>query len=166
MKNPSPLFLSLVAAAALLSACGGGNSDDPLPVAMSASLGVSNATQAALNGTYASSNVSLTRVDLTQPVGSATVCTFKFSGLQQAGTTRLMSGDLRYLPFSGDLRTTFVTIDGVEWQLTGSSGAFVDRPNNRVTFNNTVLTGANGQNGTIALSGALPMLGNRPEGGC
>lgn len=163
MKNPSPLLLSLVAAAALLSACGGGNDDDPLPQPIPASLGVSNASLAAFNGTYASSNVSLTRVDLVSPVNADNVCTFKFSGLQQAGSPRLMSGDLRYVPFSNNVRTTFITIDGAEWQMSGSTNAFVDRANNRVTFNGSVFTGTNGQNGTITLTGNVPMLGTRPE---
>lgn len=166
MRLPIPLILSLAASSALLAACGGGNDEDPAVRPIPASVAVSNATNTAFNGTYASSNISLTRVDNVAPVGSDTVCTFKFSGLQQQGSSRLMSGDIRYLPFTNNLRTTFITIEGAEWQMSGTQGATVDRANNRIVFQNSVLTGSNGQNGTITLTGNVPMLGDRPQDGC
>jgi hypothetical protein len=166
MTHFRPLLAALPLCA-LLAACGGGNDETPAPTTVSGSLAVSNATTAGYNGTYASSNVSLTRVDWTSPVGGQTVCTFKFSGLQQQGSTRLLSGDIRYVPFQPVLRTSFITIDGVEWQMTGSTNASVDRTNNRVQFAGAVFTGSNGQNGTITLTGDVPMLGDRPSAdGC
>ena len=157
------LPIALVASAALLAACGGGGNDDsPAPTAQSATATVSVATVTALNGIYSTGQVSLTGVEKTDPLNAGMVCSFRFAGLQQAGSSRLMSGDIRYDPLSANLRTTFVTIDTVEYVLSGSAGAAVDRANNRVVYTNAVFTGSNSTGGALTLNATIPMRSPRP----
>ena len=60
---------SLLLVTALLAACGGG-SDDPAPTTVNASVTVGAATPLALNGIYATSNLSLSSV---RRIPSATI---------------------------------------------------------------------------------------------
>ena len=166
MKNiplSRPLALVLAPSAGLLAACGGGNDETPTPTPISASVGVTNATFLAFNGGYATSNISLTGVERAETLSVGTVCAFRFSGVQQAGSTRLMSGDVRYNTNSNQLRTTFITIDGVEFVLNGTAGAVVNLAANRVEFTGAVFTGSGGSNGTITLTGPIPMRSPRPN---
>jgi len=164
----SKTLLTAVASAALLSACGGGDdgpADDPGPTALSASVTVSNATDGSLNGVYATSTIALSDVTKFNPIGGEPeTCRFRFSGLRQAGTTRLMDGDIRYIPGNPELRVTFVAINGTEFRLQGTTGASVDRANNEIDYNGAVLTSTQGTGATIQLTGSIPMLGGRPEG--
>jgi hypothetical protein len=156
------LALSVLA----LAACGGGDDDnEPAPTALSAGMTVSSASDAVLNGGYSSTNVSLNEVEKVNPIGGEPeTCRFRFSGLQQAGTTRLMDGDIRYIPGTSDLRATFVSINGVEFRLQGTNNAAVDRVNGRVVYNGAQMTSTQGSGGVIIVTGTIPMLGGRPEG--
>jgi hypothetical protein len=172
MRNLTSSILVLSVSAALLSACGGGDEGiivderDPEPSGRSATLTVTAAGDAALNGIYTSSNVNLNNVTKVNPIGSdPETCRFKFSGPQNATTSRIMGGDVRYIPGTETLQTTFVAINGVEFRLIGTTGARVDRAGNEIDYTGAVLTSTQGTGQTITLSGSIPMLENRP-GGC
>ena len=163
--------VAAVALAALLTACGGGDEgvivdeDEPGPSGMAATMTVTAAGDTALNGVYSSSNVLTNTVTKVNPIGGdPETCRFRFSGLMQAGSTRQMDGDIRYIPGNPEVRTTFISISTVEFVLQGSVGASVDRANNRVNYSGAVLTSTQGTGRTITLTGSIPMRGNRPEG--
>lgn len=166
------LATPLVAVAALLTACGGGDEGvvvdehEPKPTNLSASVTVTAASDVALNGLYSTDSIALNNVTKVNPIGGdPETCRFKFSGLRQQGTQRLMDGgDIRYIPGSSEVRVTFLRINTVEFALHGTAGASVDRPNNRIVYTNAVLTSTAGTGQTITLTGAIPMLGFRPEG--
>lgn len=164
----SVLTLSLVA---LLAGCGGSDEGiivddrDPTASGLSASLTVTSASNVALNGLYSTDNVFLNNVTKVNPIGGdPETCRFRFSNLQQQGSTRSLKGDVRYIPGTDDLRTTFIDIDTIGFVLEGTTGARVDRANNRVVFAGAVLTSTQGTGQTITLNGAVPMRGDRPEG--
>jgi hypothetical protein len=171
MSHPLRSILSVLSVSVLLAACGGGDEgaivdeSNPSPTALSASVTVAASTNAALNGVYSTNTVSLNNVTKVNPIGGdPETCRFRFSGLRQAGTTRTMDGDIRYIPGTNDTRTVFVSIDTIEYRLVGTVGASVDRANNRVNFTNAVLGSTQSTGATINLTGSIPMLGNRPEG--
>jgi hypothetical protein len=157
----------------VLSACGGGGDDggdfqnEPRTSGQSASVTVAAAGDAVLNGIYSSTDVALNDVTKFNPIGGdPETCRSRFSGLQQVGSTRKMDGDIRYIPGSTVVRTTFVSIDTVEFRLQGETPTqTVDRANNRVTYTNAVLTSTNGNGRTLTLSGTIPIrAANKPEG--
>lgn len=167
-KLPSLLAVSFTA---FLAACGGGDegafveNKDPTASGLSATMTVSAAVDTPLNGVYSTNNVALNNVTKVNPIGGdPETCRFRFSGLQQQGSTRLMDGDIRYIPGTNQLRTTFVSIDTIEYRLEGTTGASVDRANNRVVYTGAVLTSTQSTGRTITLSGSVPMRGDRPEG--
>lgn len=170
MRSLKYTILAL-SAAALLSACGGSDEGvvveekDPSPSGLSASVTVSAAGSAELNGIYSSNDVALNNVTKVNPIGGdPETCRFRFSGLVQAVGGRQMDGDIRYIPGNTEVRTTFVSINTIEFRLEGSAGAAVDRANNRVVYTGAVLTSTQGTGQTITLNGAIPMRGDRPEG--
>lgn len=148
----------------LLSACGGG-SDDPGPTTYNASLTVTGATDATLNGVYSTGSISLSGVDKINPIGGEPeVCSFRFSGLQQAGNTRMLDGDIRYIPGTNELRVVFMSISGTEFSSRSPAGAAVDRPGDDVDFAAKVLTASSGNGAVITVTGSIPMRTGRPEG--
>jgi len=163
--------------AGLLTACGGGVSlvfgdfDDEFddvfdtrPSGRSASLTVSAASENRFDGTYASADVWLSNV-LRFSRAVPDTCRFRFAGLQQAGTGRLMDGEIRYLPVSGEPRTVFIWIEAFEFRHDGTTGVAVDFANNRVTFSGAVLVST--QSGAqITLAGTVPIRGDAKESGC
>jgi hypothetical protein len=164
----SALALSL---AVLLAACGGDDEGvivderDPSSSGRAASVTVPAASNAVLIGTYATTDIFLNNVTKVNPIGGdPETCRFRFDRLTQQVGARNMNGDIRYIPGSTEVRTTFVAIDTVEFRLQGTTGASVDRANNRIVYTNAVLTSTQGTGQTITLSGAIPMLPNRPEG--
>jgi hypothetical protein len=166
------LATTAVAVSVLLAACGGGDEGiiveqhDPSPSGLAATITASAATDANLNGVYSSTNLNLNNVTKVNPIGGdPETCRFRFNGLMQAGSTRMMDGDVRYIPGNPELRTTVISIAAVEFRLLGSAGAAVDRTNNRVNFTGATFTAtAPGSSATITLTGAIPMRGDRPEG--
>jgi len=168
MRTLRPTLLVLSLSAALLSACGGGDEGvvveekDPEPSGQAATLTVSSASDTALNGVYSTSNINTNNVTKVNPIGSdPETCRFKFDGPTQVGTTRIMGGDIRYLPGTNNLQVAFIAINGVEFTLNGSAGARVDRAGNDIDFTGAVLTGTQG---SITLTGSVPMRPDRPEG--
>ena len=163
-----PLSLLVLGTAGLLAACGGSDSGDPAPTPRGASVVVSGATDTSLNGTYSATTVSLNDVEKFNPIGGEPeTCRFRFSGLQQVGSTRLMDGDIRYIPGTTETRTTFVSINGNEFRLQGTTGAVVDKGSNEIDYNGAVLTSTLdvvGAKPTIVLTGSIPMRTGRPEG--
>ncbi|MDB5897509.1 MAG: hypothetical protein JWP41_1111 [Ramlibacter sp.] len=173
MRLLSTSSLIALSTLALLSACGGGNDggdfqNDPRSSGQSGSVAVvASAPDAVLNGTYGSTDVALNDVVKVNPIGGEPeTCRTRFSGLQQTGGTRKMDGDIRYIPGTNLVRTTFVSIDTVEFRLQGESPAqTIDRAANRVTYTNAVLTSTNGNGRTITLNGTVPVrAANKPEG--
>jgi hypothetical protein len=155
----------------LLSACGGGDDGDfqnePRSSGQSASVVVAAAGDAVLNGTYTSTDVALNDVVKFNPIGGdPETCRSRFSGLAQTGSTRRMDGDIRYIPGTNLVRTTFVSIDTIEFRLQGETPTqTIDRANNRVTYTNAVLTSTNGNGRTLTLNGTIPIrAANKPEG--
>jgi hypothetical protein len=160
----------LAALTLLLSACGGGDEGifvdqkDPAATGLTASVSVTASANATLNGSYSSSNIFLNNVTKVNPIGESETCRFRFSSLVQQGGARTMDGDIRYLPGTNALQQTFVSINAIEFGMPGTTGAIVDKPNNRIVFNGAVLTSTQGTGQSITLTGSIPMLGNRPEG--
>jgi len=162
---------SALAVAALLAGCGGGDEGiiveqhDPSPSGLAATMTVSAAGTATLNGPYTTDNVSLNNVTKVNPIGSdPETCRFRFSNLPQVGGARIMDGDIRYIPGNTQVRTTVVSINTIEFTLAGSTGVAVDRANNRVNYTGAVLTSTQNTGQTITLTGFIPMRGDRPEG--
>ncbi|NML47307.1 hypothetical protein HHL11_26400 [Ramlibacter sp. G-1-2-2] len=170
------LYCSMaVLAASLLTACGGGDEGlfvedkTPTPSGSPASATIAGATaaDAALNGSYATDNLNTNNVTHVEPIsGSDNTCRFKFNSLPQVGNpNRMMDGDIRYVPDSTALSTTFISVDAIEFSLQGSAGATVDKANNQVVYTGAVFTSTQGTGRTITLTATIPMRGNRP-GGC
>lgn len=172
MKGFLPSTIAAAAAAVLLAACGGGGDsdiifedDDPTATTRNATVLVAAASDGSLNGTYSSTGIWLNNVEKVNPIGGdPELCRYRFSGLQQTGTDRVMSGDIRYIPGNTEVRVTFVSINGTEFRLQGSTGAAVDRTNDEVDYTGAVLTSTQGTGATITLTGSIPMRPGRPEG--
>ena len=163
----------VAALALLLTACGGGDEGaiveerDPFASGLSATVNVVAPAATGLSGAYASNNIFLNNVTKVDPIGAPVeTCRFRFSALEQQvpGSTRRMDGDIRYLPGTNALENTVVSINTIEFGFSGTTGATVDRANNRIVYDGAVLTSTQGTGQTITLTGAIPMRGNRPEG--
>lgn len=166
MKLNSCRVLATVAAAGLmLSACGGGDDiddDDLVPTLRPASVVVSNASNPALNGTYSTGSISLTRVVKQNPIGEpAEMCRFRFAGLQGPGGA-IMDGDVRYRPGTFIVDTMFTSISTIEFSIAEGSNTAIDRPNNEVDFIGKVFNP--GTLSSITLTGSIPLPLGRPEG--
>ncbi len=156
-------LLPAVALGLILAGCGGG-SDDPEPTPISATLTVTSATNASLNGVYTTDRVSLAAVEKINPVGGEPeVCSFRFSDLRSPSGA-MMDGDIRYLPGTNALRVIFVSINGLEFVSRDTTNAAVDRNNNEIDLTGKVLTASTGVASNITVTGSMPMRGNRPEG--
>jgi hypothetical protein len=158
--------LSLVA---LLSACGGGGGDfrnEPRASARNGALTVSAGGDANLNGLYTSSDVQLNDVEKFNPIGGEPeTCRTHFAALVQTPGGRVMDGELRYLPGTSLLRSTFISINTIEFKMDNSTGASVDRGNNVINFAGAVLTSTQGSGQSITLTGSVPIRAeNKPEG--
>jgi hypothetical protein len=158
------VFLPAVIVAAVLSACGGGNGGDLVPTPVAATLTVSNATSPSFNGVYTTDAVQLTDVVKVDPIGSQPeVCSFKFSG--PAGPNgQVMSGDIRYIPGTEQLHTTFISIGAFEFRSDDPTNSGAQGTNNRVVFTNKVFNSSTGVASSITLSGIVPLRGGRPQG--
>ena len=160
-----------LAAAVLLAACGGSDEGiivdehEPSATGANATVTIAGATDPSLNGVYSTSNIFLNNVTKVNPIGGdPETCRFRFSGLKQVGSTRTMDGDIRYIPGNAEVRTTVISIDTVEFRLVGSTGAAVDRANDRVNYAGAVLSSTQNTTGTLTLTGGIPIRGDRPEG--
>ena len=166
----------VAALALLLTACGGGGGDDegifvedkdPSASGLSASVAVAAPAASGLSGTYATTNIFLNNVTKVDPIGAPVEqCRFRFSALEQQGASpaRRMDGDIRYLPGTNALDSTDVSINTIGFKMIGTTGATIDRANNRVIFNGAVLNSTQSTGQSITLTGSIPMRGDRPEG--
>ena len=175
MKTFLSRALPALAVATLLAACGGGDEGfiveekAPSPSGIAAAMSVTGASgpDVAFNGAYSTSDIYLNNVTKVNPIGGAPeTCRFKFGNLPQTGNpSRGMTGDIRYVPGSLILNVAFVSIDGNEFSISGTTNTVsVDRPNNRVRFSAAQLTATSGSGRSIVLTGDIPMRGDRPEG--
>ncbi|WP_313314694.1 hypothetical protein [Pulveribacter sp.] len=156
--------LAVTAAALTLTACGGGNDDDPEPSERTGVLTVTSATAPGFDGVYGDGNVNLTDVDKKNPVGSyPEVCTFKFDGINRVAGSGQASGDVRYRPDSAVVYEAFISFMGSEFGASDWGDVQVVRSTDRIRLVNKVLE--NDQGVRITVSGVIPMRGNRP-GGC
>jgi hypothetical protein len=170
MRTAYPSFaaLSLVT---LLAACGGGGGggdfqNDPRSSGRSGALTASAASDANLNGLYASSDVLLNDVEKFNPIGGdPETCRTHFSNLQQAPGGRLMDGQLRYLPGTNQLLVAFISINTIEFRIDRPTTVTVNRDNNIITFAGAVMTASQGSGQTLTLNGTVPIRAeNKPEG--
>lgn len=173
MTTTSRAIFPVAALALLLTACGGSDEGvfvedkDPSPSGLSANVTVAASGNAVLSGAYGTTNILLNNVTKVDPLGEPVeTCRFRFSDVAQqvAGSTRLMDGDIRYLPGTNALESTVVSIDTIEFSMGGTTGATIDRLNNRVTYAGAVLTSTQNTGQSITLTGSIPMRGDRPEG--
>lgn len=166
----------LAAAATLLSACGGAVSislvffeDDAGDLGLrrsglAASLTVSGATDARIDGGYASGDTLLSEVQRFLPPGEPSTCRFRFAGLLQAGGARDLQGEVRYVADRNDVRGTFVAIDGLQFRMDGGVGVALDRLGNTVSYRGAVLPATAGDAGQVTLTGTIPLPAARATG--
>lgn len=166
----------LAAAATLLSACGGAVSislvffdDDAGDLGLrrsglASSLAVSGASDARVDGSYASSDTLLSEVQRFLPPGEPSTCRFRFAGLLQAGGARDLEGEVRYLADRNELRGTFIAIDGLQFRMDGGAGVVLDRLANTVSYQGAVLPATAGDRGQVALTGTIPLPTARATG--
>lgn len=160
----SPLACTLVL---LLAGCGGGE-EEPRPSGRSASLTVSAASDTSLNGLYTTSDVELGDVILDRDEDGE-VCFFHFAGLPQEDGNLEMEGTVRYAATTsgsagGRLLSTEVFIDGSAYRLEGTANAGLELDEDRVRYTGALLISPAQTTRTLALTGELPMRGDRPRG--
>jgi hypothetical protein len=152
--------------AGVLAACGGG-SDDPQPTERNTLVNVSEASPSSLNGVYGSSETSLSPVDKVYEVGSSPRCDFTFDNVVKVGdSASRVKGRINYKEDTLQLDQITMTFGSEGYVLEGAgAGTSVDKPGNRVTFNDKVLRSVNaGSTATVKVTGYIPMQGNRPDG--
>jgi hypothetical protein len=175
------LFLP-AAVAGLLSACGGGSvsvgefDDDPWHFneprssGRGAAVTVSAATDPGYDGVYSAADLWMTSVVRFFPSGGdPQTCRYRFASLNQQVSGRegrVMSGEVRYLPDSNDLRSTILAIDGLEFRADGTAGATVDRTANQVTYSNVVFRSTQGTGVSFTLTGGIPLRNEARPAGC
>lgn len=175
------LFLS-AAVTGLLSACGGGSvsvgefDDDPWHFneprssGRGAAVTVSAATDPKYDGVYSAADLWMTSVLRFFPTGGdPQTCRYRFASLNQqvsGGEGLVMSGEVRYLVDSDDLRSTILTINSLEFRADGTAGAAVDRSANQVTYGNVVFRSTQGTGVSFTFSGSIPMRNEARPAGC
>lgn len=164
--NTTPLACAAVAASALfLTACGGGNNDDPTPSDQPGVLTVSGAQAAGVNGIYGDGALNLTDVDKKNPVGSdPEVCTFRFDGANKVGGGGTAFGDIRYRPNADTIHVVYLNISGREYASGEAADSLVDRERDRVRLANKRFTATDGSGDEARVSGIVPMRAGRPSG--
>jgi hypothetical protein len=179
MKFPVRPFLPSLLAASLLTACGGGLSvgffddggdeffDGAFRSGRPGFATVSAASEAVLNGTYASDDTRLTHVFRFSARGDAPeTCRFQFDGLRQPDTGAFLFGEIQYLPDTENLRASFFVIEGREFRVDGNAGVRIDRPSKSIVYTGAVLTSTQGTGQTITVSGSIPMRNESRPSGC
>ena len=170
-------LLAPVLAAALLIACDGGvddlfETDDAffgrlVASGRPATLAVQGASDARLNGSYASSDLRVTQVLWFWPRDSTPeTCRFRFEGLQQAGSARAMHGEIRYQRQTTTVRTAIVTIETREFRAEKEGMGRVDTVGNAIVIDGAVLTATDGTGQVLTLRGSVPMRKDTGAPGC
>lgn len=165
-KSLLKTFALCAAAACVLAACGGG--DDPDPTNRVATLTVSNATTASLNGIY-SGTLSLSDVQTIARVGATDACEFTFDNLKKStDSTVTVQGRIRYIKDSNTLNEYSVTITGngaaPAFARADGVGTSVDRANNQIVFAGSVASSTDTSSSTVTLTGNVPLQFSRPSG--
>lgn len=159
-----------------LAACGGGISvslgdddedflADPRPSGRPASVQVTAASDASLEGTYAAADLWVGSVLRFSEAGPDS-CEFSFQGLQRQspGGGRLMRGTVRYEAGSGEVLATVIFIGEVRYRAEG--GAVLDRGANAVDYPGVVFRTGGGIGDRLTLSGSIPMRNEGKPHGC
>lgn len=168
----------LMCAAALLlalAACGGGLSvsigddDDafaePRSSGRPASVQVTAASDARLEGTYASADLWVGSVLRFSEAGPD-FCEFRFDGLQAqtpAGA-RVMRGNVRYQAGTGEVLGTVIFVGGVRYRAEG--GAVLDRAANAIDYAGATFRAGGSAGAELTLSGTIPMRNEGKPHGC
>lgn len=175
MKLPARPLLSAALVLALAAWGGGisvsiGDDDedffaDPRPSGRAASVQVTAASDASLDGTYAATDPWVGSVLRFSEVGPDS-CEFSFQGLQRQspGGGRLMRGTVRYEAGSGEVLATVIFIGEVRYRAEG--GAVLDRGANAVDYPGVVFRTGGGLGESLTLSGAIPMRNDGKPHGC
>lgn len=175
MKLPARPLLSAALLLAL-AACGGGLSvsfgdghDDvfaePRPSGRSASVQVTAASDASLEGTYASANLLVGSVLRFSEAGPD-FCEFRFDGLQgqpPAGA-RVMRGNVRYQVGTGEVLATVIFIGEVRYRAEG--GAVLRRGENAIEYTGATFRTGGSAGARLTLSGTIPMRNEGKPHGC
>jgi hypothetical protein len=170
-------LLAALLAAALLAGCGDGfddlfDTDDAffgrrLASGRPATLAVSGASDARLNGSYASADLRLTKIFWFLARGSTPeTCRFRFEGLRQAGSDRALHGEIRYQRHATKVRTAIVTLGAQEFRAEREEIGRVDTAGNAIVIDGAVLTATDGTGQVVTLRGSLPMRNAPKAAGC
>ena len=164
-------FLAPLAAATLLTACGGGfvfiddDFEHPLSSGRSGTVDVVSPQDTRFSGTYATDDVLLTRTLRFAPRRGPATCRFRFGGLQLEGRNAFLSGEIRYRVNSSEVVTSFLAINGLEYRLDDSAAVVVNKATNRIRFQAATLANARNPTETITVTGGVPYrAGNLPAG--
>ncbi len=155
---------AVLAAAALLSACGGGG--DSLDE-RAASLTVTNASASGLDGTYGDGNINATEVTQVPATGTDPVlCSFGFNGADRVGGDGTASGTVRYATNADALYRLVLNVRGREFATANGDGDDTDVHHSRdyIEIVNKRLTATDGTGDTLRVTGLLTLRGNRPAG--
>ena len=155
-----------LAVAALLSACGGGNDDDPTPSDRTGILTITDASVSGLDGVYGNGDLNLTDVEKRNPIGSEPeVCAFRFDGANRVLGQGSAGGDVRYQPGVSVVYQVFLTVNGREFSNNkDGTDTEVQRNRDRIEFNRKILTATDNSGVTLRVTGLVPMRGGRPAG--
>jgi hypothetical protein len=169
-------FLAPLAAAALLSACGGGISvdivddggfEDSFSSGRTGTVTVASPQDERFSGTYTTDDVLLTRVIRVRAVGDLPVtCRFQFAGLKLVDRPAYMDGEIRYRPDSNVVVSSFVAINGLEYRLSDSPAVTVNHDAFRVRFTDATLSVPRNTTETITMTGFIPYRANDLPPGC
>lgn len=163
MKNILKTLALSAAVVSMLAACGGG--DDPDPTSRDTLLTVSAATDTTLNGVYSSTETSLSDVQRIERIGATDACEFTFENVKKVGdATVTVTGRIRYLKEDLVLNEYSVQIGTVSYVATSGANTVVDRAASQIRFNGAVMESIAADANTFAMTGNVPMRGDRPSG--
>lgn len=182
MPRGARVPLAMVLLAGTLAGCGGGVSiglgfgdDDedffffrPRTSGRSGSVTVSRAApDPRLDGVFSARDVLLSEAARFRAFdGYPQTCRFRFDNLQQeSGQVAGMSGEIRYLPDSTEVRDVFLSVAGQQFRQEGS-GAAVDRAASQVVFDGQAFVSTQRTGQAFVLAGAIPIRSDFRDAGC
>lgn len=166
-------FLAPLAAAALLSACGGGitiiddgDFENPFSSGRTGSMAVSSPQDTRFSGVYASDDVLLTEVVRVPAAGDRPeVCAFRFADLR-LGNFAVLDGTIRYKPDSTEVVSSFIAINGLQYRLDNSAAVTVRHDTLRIRFDSATLAVPASPTETITVTGFVPIRAQNLPAGC
>ncbi|XAH21642.1 hypothetical protein AAFF27_16640 [Xylophilus sp. GW821-FHT01B05] len=162
MKKQLKLCALPLAAAMLLSGCGGGDAGEQVGF-----LTITNASVTELNGSYGDGSATVTDVSKIAATGSdPEVCNFKFDNAGQLGGSGVAAGDVRYQPNTDVLYRLNLTVRGRAYSTANGDGDDTDihHSNDNIELDRKKLTATDGSGDTLRVTALLPMHGGRPTG--